>query len=118
MRVNRRHGGFEVTELLLLLAVKPTLTALFLGGVVRAAVLVRHGVKSGQHRRQTEALPSDAYSGNRHHQRRDDVSAGSGTNGRAMVLDRLDVELAVTRLGADVCQAAGDNSPFCQPGCQ
>ena len=36
----------------------------------------------------------------------------------AMVLDRLDVELAVTRLDADVCQAAGDNSPFRQPGCQ
>ncbi len=88
---------------------------------MRAAVLVRHGVKSGQHRRQTGALPSDARSGNRHHQRRDDVSVGSGgpgTNGRAMVLDRLDVELAVTRLDADVCQAAGDNSPFCQPGCQ
>ena len=36
----------------------------------------------------------------------------------AMVLDRLDVELAITRLDADVCHAAVDNSPFCQPGCQ
>ena len=31
----------------------------------------------------------------------------------AMVLDRLDVELATTRLDADVCHAAVDNSPFC-----
>ena len=36
----------------------------------------------------------------------------------AMVLDRLDVELVATRLDADVCHAAVDNSPFCQPGCQ
>ena len=36
----------------------------------------------------------------------------------AMVLDRMDVELATTRLDADVCHAAFDNSPFCQPGCQ
>ena len=36
----------------------------------------------------------------------------------AMVLDYLDVELAITRLDADVCHAAVDNSPFCQPGCQ
>ena len=36
----------------------------------------------------------------------------------AMVLDRLDVELATTRLDADVCHAVVDNSPFCQPGCQ
>nr|WP_115095291.1 hypothetical protein [Synechococcus sp. UW106] len=34
----------------------------------------------------------------------------------AMVLDRLDVELAITRLDADVCHAAVDNSPFCQHG--
>ena len=31
----------------------------------------------------------------------------------SMVLDRLDVELAITRLDADVCHAAVDNSPFC-----
>tara|TARA_B100000674_G_scaffold458606_1_gene435018 strand:- start:98 stop:415 length:318 start_codon:yes stop_codon:yes gene_type:complete len=36
----------------------------------------------------------------------------------AMVLDRLDVELAATRLDAGVCHAAVDSSPFCQPGCQ
>ena len=36
----------------------------------------------------------------------------------AMVLDRMDVQLATTRLGADVCHADVDNSPFCQPGCQ
>ena len=36
----------------------------------------------------------------------------------AMVLDRPDVELAITRLVADVCHAAVDNGPFCQPGCQ
>ena len=34
----------------------------------------------------------------------------------AMVLDRMDVELVITRLDADVCHAAVDNSPFCQPG--
>ena len=34
----------------------------------------------------------------------------------AMVLDRLDVELAITRLDADVCHPAVDNSPFCQHG--
>ena len=36
----------------------------------------------------------------------------------AMVLDRMDVELAIALLDADVCQPAVDNSPFCQPGCQ
>ena len=35
-----------------------------------------------------------------------------------MVLDRLDVDLVTTRLDADVCHAAVDNSPFCLPGCQ
>ncbi len=35
-----------------------------------------------------------------------------------MVLDRLDVELATTRLDADVCHAAVDNNSFCQPLCQ
>ena len=32
----------------------------------------------------------------------------------AMVLDRMDVELAATRLDADVCHAAVANSPLCQ----
>ena len=36
----------------------------------------------------------------------------------AMVLNRLDVELAPTRLDVDVCHAAIDNSSFCQPGSQ
>ena len=36
----------------------------------------------------------------------------------AMVLDRLDVELATTRLDADVCHAAVDNNSFCQPLCK
>ena len=36
----------------------------------------------------------------------------------AMVLDRLDVELASTRLDADVCHAAVNNNSFCQPLCQ
>ena len=35
-----------------------------------------------------------------------------------MALDRLDVELATTRLDADVCHAAVDNNFFCQPLCQ
>ena len=36
----------------------------------------------------------------------------------AMMLDRLDVELATTRQDADVCHAAVDNNFFCQPLCQ
>lgn len=36
----------------------------------------------------------------------------------ATVLDRMELELATTLLDADVCHAAVDNSPFCQPGCQ
>ena len=36
----------------------------------------------------------------------------------AMVLNRLDVELAPTRLDVDVCHAAIDNSFFCLPGAQ
>ena len=36
----------------------------------------------------------------------------------AMVLNRLDVELAPTRLDVDVCHAAVDNSSSCQPGSQ
>ena len=35
-----------------------------------------------------------------------------------MVLDGLDVELATTRLDADVCHAAVNNNSFCQPLCQ
>ena len=36
----------------------------------------------------------------------------------AMVLDRVEVELAISRLGADVCHPGFDNSHFCQPACQ
>ena len=36
----------------------------------------------------------------------------------AMVLDRLDVELATTRLGANVRRSAVDNNSFCQSLCQ
>ena len=43
-----RHGGFEVAEPLLLLAVKPALTTGLLLWFVVAAVLVRHGAKSGE----------------------------------------------------------------------
>ena len=46
--VDRGHGGFEVTELLLLLAVKPALTTGLWWWFVVAAVLVRHGAESGQ----------------------------------------------------------------------
>lgn len=45
------------------------------------------------------------------------VSMSKRLNG-AMVLDRLDVELAVTRLDAVVCHAVVHDSPFCLPGCQ
>ena len=40
--VNGRHGRFEVTELLLLLAVKPALTTGLLWWFVVAAVLARY----------------------------------------------------------------------------
>ena len=40
--VNGRHGRFEVTEFLLLLAVKPALTTGLLWRFVKATVLVRH----------------------------------------------------------------------------
>ena len=40
--VDRGHGGFEVTELLLLLAVKPALTTGLLWRFVVAAVLARY----------------------------------------------------------------------------
>ena len=46
--VNGRHGRFEVTELLLLLAVKPALTTGLWWWFVVAAVLVRHGAESGE----------------------------------------------------------------------
>ena len=46
--VDRGHGGLEVTELLLLFAVKPTLTTGLWWWLVVAAVLVRHGAKSGE----------------------------------------------------------------------
>ena len=46
--VDRDHGGFEVTELLLLLGVKPALTTGFWWWFVVAAVLIRHGAESGE----------------------------------------------------------------------
>ena len=46
--VNGRHGRFEVTELLLLLAVKPALTTGLWWWVVKATVLVCHGAESGE----------------------------------------------------------------------
>jgi len=46
--VDLGHGGLEVTELLLLFAVKPTLTTGLWWWLVVAAVLVRHGAKSGE----------------------------------------------------------------------
>ena len=58
-------------------------TALVLRRGIGGAVLVRHGVESGQHGRQTEALPTNAHAGNRHDQRRDDMSSGSGGFGKA-----------------------------------
>ena len=42
------HGWFEVTELLLLFAVKPALTTGLWWRFVVAAVLVRHGAESGE----------------------------------------------------------------------
>ena len=45
-------------------------------------VIVRLGIDSAQHCRQTEALPSDAHAGNRHHQRPDDSSSGFGGFGK------------------------------------
>ena len=36
----------------------------------------------------------------------------------AMVMVRPDLEFAISWLAVDICHAAVDNSPFCQPGCQ
>ena len=47
------HGGFEVTELLLLFGVKPALTTGLLEWFVKAAVLVRHAAESGERGRLT-----------------------------------------------------------------
>ena len=38
-------------------------TALVLRREIGGAVLVRHGLESGQHRRETEALPTNAHAG-------------------------------------------------------
>ena len=46
--VTRGHGGFEVTELLLLLAVEPALTTGLWWWVVKATVHVCHGAESGE----------------------------------------------------------------------
>ena len=46
--VDRGHGGFEVTELLLLFGVEPALTSGLWWWLVKAAVLVRHGAESGE----------------------------------------------------------------------
>ena len=46
--VNGGHGGFEVAELLPLLAVKPALTTGLWWRFVVAAVLIRHGAESGE----------------------------------------------------------------------
>ena len=56
--VNGGHGGFEVTELLLLLAVKTALTTGLLRGFVVAALLVRHAAESGEIPRMGELIPS------------------------------------------------------------
>ena len=45
-------------------------------------VIFQLGIESAQHCRQTEALSSDARAGNRHHQRPDDASSGSGGFGK------------------------------------
>ena len=50
---------------------------------IGGSVLDRHDAKSGQHHRQSEVLPSNAHVGNRHDQRRDDVSSGPGGSGTA-----------------------------------
>ena len=46
--MHRRRVGLEVTELLLLLGVKPALTTGLLGRFVIAVVLIRHGAESGE----------------------------------------------------------------------
>ena len=46
--VDGGHGGFEVTELLLLFGVEPALTTGLRWWFVVAAVLIRHGAKSGE----------------------------------------------------------------------
>ena len=46
--MNGGHGRFEVTELLLLLAVKPAFTTGLLWWFMVAAVLVGHGAESGE----------------------------------------------------------------------
>ena len=58
--VNGGHGGFEVAELLPLLAVKPALTTGLWWRFVVAAVLIRHGAESGEGElsRQMEDDPS------------------------------------------------------------
>ena len=48
LSVDRGHGGFEVAELLLLLAVEPTFTTGLWWWFVEAAVLIRHGAESGE----------------------------------------------------------------------
>ena len=48
LRMHRRRVGLEVTELLLLLGVKPALTTGLLGRFVIATVLIRHGAESGE----------------------------------------------------------------------
>ena len=48
LSVDGGHGGFEVTELLLLFAVKPAPTTGLLWRFVVAAVLVRHGAESDE----------------------------------------------------------------------
>ena len=53
LRMHGGHRGLEVTELLLLLAVEPALTTRLLGRFVVAAVLIRHGAKSGERGRLT-----------------------------------------------------------------
>ena len=47
LSVHGGHGGFEVTELLLLFGVEPALTTGLWWWLVVAAVLVRHGAESG-----------------------------------------------------------------------
>ena len=48
LRVNGRHGGFEVTKLLLLFGIEPALTTGLWWRFVVAAVLVRHAAESGE----------------------------------------------------------------------
>ena len=67
-----------MTKQLVLSTHKQTLITRFLLWWIGGAIFVRHGVESGQHRRLTEALTLETYAWNRHDQRRDEVSAGSG----------------------------------------